>query len=95
MTTRDATEIEAQEWEARDTRIAKTIAHAIQNLKEEAYRLAVETQDLRRRATLIEKYTTAKMWPQLADVLDTEDIESLCNVSPSDMMERVDAEIFD
>lgn len=70
----------------RDERVARKLTNEIDDLRSRARDLREEAAQCERQAREIETSTRREEWWKLGWILDNEDIESLCNISPTDLL---------
>ena len=72
--------------EARDIEAADTIRKTLKRWRDQADECDREAQELRADARRLEVAVGVEAWWTLKGILDEETIESLCNVSPKNLL---------
>ncbi len=85
MENKTADEVEA-ELMKRDEAAQKAILRVIKYKRDLAQRMRDDAEDLEKQARRIEQDTKACRWWALEGVLENDEIESLCEVSPIDLL---------
>lgn len=80
------TEQEALTLIARDERVAESISYKVNYQRELAEQMMRDARELLASARRTEQAVREEAWWELEGILDREDIESLCEVSPSDLL---------
>jgi hypothetical protein len=71
----------------RDVRVQEALRFTIKSARQNARELRQQAAEVERFASEIEGHALAGRWYALEGILDSGDIESLCNVEPSDRKE--------
>ena len=74
--------------QTRDDRVAKTIREAIAYKRDLARQMRDEAKDLERQAAEIEEAAKTGHYERLERLLGREDTESLCAITPDDLLGR-------
>jgi hypothetical protein len=77
--------------EERDDRVTASIVEALKYNRDLADQMRWDAMTLEKEAREIEKAVEHQAWWKLEHLLAKEDIESLCNISPSDLLSQEDA----
>jgi hypothetical protein len=74
------------ELQARDEKVEKTLRGVLRYKRDQARELRDQANELERQARDIETAVKAEWWWDLHPYLGDDTIESLCNVSPADLL---------
>lgn len=81
-----APELSEDELAERDERIRNWLWQVVREKRGLADQLAYEAEELRKQSARILAAARAEKWWELESVLEDSEIESLCNVSPTDLL---------
>ena len=70
----------------RDERVADSLRYVLEYKRNLAADMRREASELETQARRIEQAVTAGKWWELEGLIDSEDIESLCEISPTKLM---------